>query len=175
MLLKQKTFWIFIFTFLISTSFYGLGSGVQATITPEATFSSNPFLMSYELSGTYRFDKNPVIIGAGLNSFFDNDFYLGASCFVDYLLINKQIHNTLNFYSGIGLKGDFSTNFKQSYFIKGGIPVLFGFSKLFYDGYLELYADQAIKPTFNYIIKPFRTSYNFSLGFPFTFGIRFHF
>ncbi len=164
-----------LFLFIVAP-FFSLGSGFQATVTPEVHFNSTSlFSLNYDISGSYRFDKHPVVLGAGINAFYADDFFFGLSVFSNYWFINTQVHNTLNFYSAIGVKGDFSTNFKQSYDIKAGIPFTFGLTKLFYDGYLELYGEQSIKPTFVYEIKPLMTAYHFSLAFPVTFGVRFHF
>lgn len=168
MISKRKiTALIFTFALFISGAF-ATGAGVQAGFKPGVLFNQNDkFLSSFSgtLSGSLRLSRIPLVVGAGFEA--GQDGY-GLMAFADYWVADIQIKNTWNFYSGFGFCGDVLTNNFKNFSFSAGTRFFFGFNWLFYDNYLEVFAQQNVVPTY-------KSSNEFVVAFPFEAGIRMHF
>ena len=79
---------------------------------------------------------------------YGNSPYQSFSAFADYRTIDIQLVNTWSLYSGFGASAKFLTDDFKDWSLAAGARFFAGVNTLFYDGYLELYAQQNFVPTY---------------------------
>ena len=89
--------------------------------------------------------------------------------------IDIQIVNTWSLYSGFGASAKFLTDDFKDWSLAAGARFFAGVNTLFYDGYLELYAQQNIVPTYLKKLGQGDSDASFMLCLPFEAGLRMHF
>ncbi len=156
---------------ILASNLFATGAGVQVGGNPgifinEDTAKLEKF--SATIIGTMRLSRLPLAFGFGFEaaSYF-SDFSYGLTGFADYYAIDIQLKNTWNLFSGFGAQASLITpDFSDWTFIAG--PRFFvGVNRLFYDNYLEVFAQQNIVPSFS--------KEAFFLDLPFEAGVRMHF
>ncbi|MCR5063368.1 MAG: hypothetical protein K6A89_08810 [Treponema sp.] len=160
--------------FLTTFKCFSLGAGMQIGVNPFSISSSEESVNSFEgnVTGTLRFSRLPFVVGAGFNAGMRNsDFIFGLSTFADWYIIDLQIKNIWNFYSGIGVIGNLNFNTDFNYFPEAGSKVFIGTSVIFIDNFIELNLQANAQPSV--IFKSEEPE--FRLSFPIESGIRFHF
>lgn len=178
----KKIFILSSIYFFIMTSCFSLGAGVQGSVFP--SFNTNENGIKYNginasVTGTVRLLRIPVVFGFGME-LGDNTkhFSFGANGFADWWLIEHQIHNSWNFFMGLGISGRILTDSSWNWTTGANLRIVTGMNYLIYDGYLELYAQNAIAPGF---LKQFSSSTlsaspaTFNLIIPLEMGMRIHF
>ena len=160
--------------FLIPLKGYSIGAGIQIGINPFSISNSEYSENSFEgnITGTLRFSRLPLAAGAGFNAgICDSDFIFGFSTFADCFIIDHQIKNNWNFYSGIGLIGNLNFDTAFNVFPEAGTRVFLGTSVIFIDNFIELNLQANAQPSV--LFK--NEEPEFRLSFPIESGIRFHF
>ena len=157
--------------FLISSKAFTLGAGAQIGFVPGLLINQDDIKLentTANVTGTFKMERLPVTIGSGIEfGKIYSDFGYGFSLFADYRTIDVQLKNTWNFYSGFGASVKFLTDDFDDWKLAAGARFFAGCNWLFYDGYLELYVQQNVVPT--YFDK------DFMLYFPLETGLRMHF
>ena len=158
---------------------YSLGAGIQLGAVPGILINQDDIKfeeLTANITGTFKLERLPVTAGTGLEfGKFYSDFNYGFSAFADYRTIDIQIVNTWSLYSGFGANAKFLTDDFKDWSFAAGARFFAGVNTLFYDGYLELYAQQNVVPT--YLKNLGRSDGNaaFMLCLPFEAGLRMHF
>ena len=155
------------------------GAGVQAGLNPGLFINEEkvkPEVFTGTLTGTFRFSRIPVAAGIGLEGgkVFD-DFSYGISAFADYYAIDVQLRNTWNMYSGFGSSAAILTSHFDSWTVAAGARFFAGVNWLYYDNFLEFYAQQNIVPTCLKSLSNSDSKGIFVLKLPLEAGVRFHF
>ena len=157
--------------FLLVTGLFATGAGVQVGGNPgifinEDTAKLEKF--SGTITGTMRLSRLPVAFGFGFEagSYF-SDFAFGLKGFADYYTVDLQLENTWNLISGFGAQASFITSDFSDWTFIAGPRFFIGVNRLFYDNYLEVFAQQNIVPSFS--------KEAFFLDLPLEAGIRMHF
>ena len=167
------------FIICFCSKLFATGAGVQIGGNPGLYINDNsvkPDYFSGTLTGTLRFSRIPMSVGFGFEagkSF--SDFAYGLSGFADYYLIDVQLKNTWNFYSGLGIEGNLLTPDFKDWSASAGARLFVGMNWLFYDNYLEFYAQQNIVPGWIKSLSQSDSKGAFILKLPLEAGIRFHF
>ena len=160
-----------IFVFSFSTKAFALGAGIQIGVVPGILINQDDVKLENitgNVTGTFRMERLPLTVGSGLEfGKVFSDFDYGFSLFADYRAIDFQLINTWNFYSGFGAVAKLLTSDFSDWNVAAGVRFFAGMNWLFYDGYLELYAQQNVVPTY------FKN--DFILCLPFEAGVRTHF
>lgn len=165
---------------ILVSGLFATGAGVQAGGNPGLFINEEkvkPEKFSGTLTGTMRFSRLPVAAGLGFEAgkFFD-DFSYGLTGFADYYAIDLQLENTWNLYSGFGMSASLLTSDFKNWTAGLGTRFFLGMNWLFYDNYLEIFAQQNIVPQW---IRPLKSGDDikaaFMLGLPLEAGIRMHF
>ena len=158
---------------------YSLGAGIQLGAVPGILINQDDIKfeeLTANITGTFKLERLPVTAGTGLEfGKLYSDFNYGFSAFADYRAIDLQLVNTWSLYSGFGASAKFLTKDFKNWSLAAGARFFAGVNTLFYDGYLELYAQQNIVPT--YLKNLGRSDGNaaFMLCLPFEAGLRMHF
>ena len=158
---------------------YSLGAGIQLGAVPGILINQDDIKfeeLTANITGTFKLERLPVTAGTGLElGKVYSDFNYGFSAFADYRAINLQLVNTWSLYSGFGASAKLLTDDFKDWSIAAGARFFAGVNTLFYDGYLELYAQQNFVPT--YLKNLGRSDGNaaFMLCLPFEAGLRMHF
>lgn len=168
MISKRKISALIITLFLSLSAAFATGAGIQAGLKPEVLINQhgkdfNGF--SGTISGSLRLSRIPLVVGAGLE--LGKEGY-GLMAFADYWVVDLQVKNTCNFYSGFGFCADVLTKSFKDFSYSAGTRFFAGLNWLFYDNYLEVFAQQNIVPTY-------KSTNNFIIALPFEAGIRMHF
>ena len=156
-----------------------LGAGIQFGAVPGILFNQDDIKLeelTANITGTFKLERLPVTAGTGLEfGKLYSDFNYGFSAFADYRAIDLQLVNTWSLYSGFGASAKFLTDDFKDWSLAAGARFFAGVNTLFYDGYLELYAQQNVVPT--YLKNLGRSDGNaaFMLCLPFEAGLRMHF
>ena len=157
--------------FFVTTGAHALGAGVQVSGIPELLLNQkyiNYDKLTTNISGTFKMERIPFTVGSGIEiGSFLSDLDYGFSLFSDFRAIDFQLVNTCSIYSGIGASVKFLTTDFRNWFIAAGARCFAGVSLLFYDGYLEFYAQQNVVPTY--------MKNTFIMCLPFETGMRMHF
>ena len=168
-MISRKKTTALIFTFILFFSnVFAIGAGVQAGLQPKFRLNQdgqNLSSFSGTLTGSLRFSRLPLVVGAGFEA--GKDGY-GLMAFADYWVADVQLINTCNFYSGFGLCGDLLTPNFKSFSYSVGARFFAGLNWLFYDNALEVFAQMNLVPTY-------KSNKDFLLALPFEAGIRMHF
>lgn len=166
--------------FLLSSSVFAIGAGIQLSVKPALNFETNNsngnpvFFMGENFTGTYRTERFPAVYAVGLDLEQKNEsIFIGVNGTFDYWLFEKQLVNILNCYGAVGATADFRFASNNQMDFDAGLRGVLGLNWHFYDGYLELYCQQVVSPLFVQDIKKGKPSFN--LAFPFESGIRIHF
>lgn len=166
-----------LFLFFSSNAFC-TGAGIQIGKVPGIGFvkdGGNSFALMYNVTGTLRFSRLPMTVGAGITARPLGTYHgplLGFSAFADYYILDVQAKNTWSIFSGIGVSGRviFSLyNFTP--FPEAGIRLFAGSSWTFWDGYLELHTQLNVTPSL--LFKD--DGAEFRIEFPLEVGLRWHF
>lgn len=164
---------------LFNSNIFAIGAGIQAGAVPGMLINeSNVKFENFtcNITGTVRLSRFPIVAGTGFEfGKFFSDFDFGFSAFADYWAIDCQLKNTWNLFSGFGLSCKFLTNDFRNWNLETGPRFFAGINRLFYDGYLEFYAQQNIVPTYIKNISNSETKAAFMLYLPFETGLRMHF
>ena len=161
------------------TSLSATGAGFQLGGNPGLVINSNsvkPEKLSATVTGTVKLSRIPLAAGFGFEagkSF--SDFAYGLYGFADYWIIDLQLKNTWNFYSGCGASGTVLTSDFKNWSAGGGARIFAGMNWLFWDNYLELYIQQNIVPGYMITFNETDSKGRFMLCLPFEAGLRFHF
>ena len=173
---------IILTSFLIAFTAFSLnasGAGFQLGLFPSLKISEDCIQSSdfdINATGTVRCSRIPLVFGAGiLAGFKDSAINAGFSAFSDWWIIDSQIENTWNIFSGFGLGTTLKSNFSDSLEINLGPRFFTGMNWLFWDNYLELYIQQNINPVFSKDLKNKNSESSLKMYFPFETGLRFHF
>ena len=162
-----------------STKLFATGAGAQLGCNPGILINDNKAgleMFTGNVTGTVRLARFPIVAGAGLEGGkLYSDFNYGFSAFADYWLIDYQLNNTWNLFSGIGLSGKLLTKDFKDCSLAGGARIFAGVNYLLYDGYLEFYAQQNIVPTCVKNLSKSDSDPAFMLCLPLEAGLRMHF
>lgn len=181
---KLKIAIAIIFLIFTSTTF-ATGAGVIAGVKPgffinEDGNSSSGIMTT--VSGSFHVSRIPLVVGLGVElgkpQNFNNiadQMLIGVSGFVDYWIIDYQIKNTSNFIAGFGLTLGLLTPDIKDWNLYMGARFFAGFTWLFFDNYIEVFAQQNFIPTYHKNLKTAESPYAMNLGLPFEFGVRLHF
>lgn len=154
-----------------STKIFALGAGAQIGGIPGLLINQDDISLeniTANITGTFKMERVPLIIGSGLEFgkiYSDSEY--GFSLFADYRTIDVQLINTWSFYSGFGASLKFLTRDFSDWSIAAGARFFAGMNWLFYDGFLELYVQQNVVPTY--------LNNDFILCLPLETGVRMHF
>ena len=169
-----------LFTLCLSSKIFATGAGIQAGGNPGLLINENNIKVdkiSASLVGTMRFASIPMAVGFGFEAGkFLSDFSYGFTGFADYYAVDLQLKNTWNLYSGFGATGSLLTSNFKDWTASAGARFFIGTNLLFWDNYLELYAQQNIVPTY---VRPLKADKelkgSFMLNLPLEAGVRMHF
>ena len=169
---RIKFFFIAAFSiFSFSTKGFALGAGIQFSGIPGLLINQDEVTlgnMTGNVTGTYRLERVPLTVGSGLEfGEVYSDFDYGFSLFADYRAFNFQLINAWSFYSGFGAVAKLLTSDFSDWNVAAGARFFAGMNWLFYDGYLELYVQQNVVPTY--------LRNDFMLNLPLETGVRMHF
>ena len=174
----------------IFSNVHAIGAGVQTGIKPIIFINENGSCTSGltgTLVGTVKFNRVPVSLGGGFeagnacllaandNKAFTPDLVYGFTIFADYNIIDLQIKNTWNFYSGLGLGTGLLTKNLIDWNIYADARIFTGMNWLFFDNYIELFTQLNVIPTYQKNIKSNFKKAVFTLAFPIEAGFRIHF
>ena len=158
---------------------YSLGAGIQLGAVPGILINQDDIKfeeLTANVTGTFKLERLPVTAGTGLEfGKLYSDFNYGFSAFADYRTIDIQIVNTWSLYSGFGASAKFLTDDFKDWSFAAGARFFAGVNTLFYDGYLELYAQQNVVPTYLKNLSRSDGNTAFMLCLPFEAGLRMHF
>lgn len=177
--LKKTLISLVILASVFSGKAFATGAGIQAGLNPgifinHETKSLENF--TGNITGSLRLSRIPAVIGAGFEGGkFFSDFNYGLSLFGDYWALEHQLKNTWSLYSGFGASAKFLTDDFKDWSLSAGARFFAGINTLFYDGYLELYAQQNIVPTYLKELTRKDSTAAFMLCLPFEAGLRMHF
>lgn len=165
---------LFVFFITVPTKLFSLGAGVQIGFNPitisDSKFSENTF--EGNITGTLHLSRLPFVVGAGFNSGIQNsDYIFGISGFADWWILDVQLVNIWNLYSGIGVTGNLNFNTNFDLFPGAGARVFIGTSLIFLDNFIELNLQANAQPSVVFI----KSEPSFQLKFPVEAGIRWHF
>lgn len=166
---SKKHIFSFIIFICISFNCYSNGAGIQFSAIPSTEG------ITADVKGTMRLMELPLSFGFGFECGSRNDeFKLGLSGYSDYWLLDLQLYNTLSFFAGPGIGIHVLTDNDLNFSGIAGLRAIIGFDWLFYDHYLELFAQGGVEPG---IAVPFSNpeSSQFNLNFPCEIGLRVHF
>lgn len=165
--------------FLFSNNIFSLGAGIQFGGIPGLLINQEEISLeniSVNITGTFRMERLPLTLGSGLEfGKINSDSGYGMSIFADYRALDLQLKNTWSFYSGFGTSLKFLTNDFDKWTLAAGARFFAATSWLFYDGYLELYLQQNLVPTYLKVLGNSEKEADFILCLPLEAGIRFHF
>ena len=176
----KKIITLTLLLFILITSLFATGAGIQVGGNPGLFINEENVKLekfSGTLTGTMRFSRIPVAAGLGFEAgkFFD-EFSYGLTGYADYYVLDLQLENNWNLYSGFGMSCSLLTSDFKNWTAGLGTRFFLGMNWLFYDNYLEIFAQQNIVPEW---IRPLKSSDNvkaaFMLGLPLEAGIRMHF
>ncbi|MCR5401065.1 MAG: hypothetical protein K6E78_05650 [Treponema sp.] len=97
----------------------------------------------------------------------NNNFLLSGV--LDYRLFEKEIKSNLIFYTNAGIKSAF--DFSEQALLSLAPRAVFGLSFILFDGYLELFLQQAAEQNISFIFED-QLSLDFPLTLPFSIGFR---
>lgn len=174
----KTTFAATILLLIFTSKIFATGAGVQIGAVPgiyinQASADLEKF--SGTIVGTMKLSRVPMVVGAGFEGGkYFSDFDIGFSAFADYWFFDYQLINTWNLFSGFGASGKlFTSNFKD-WNLAAGARFFAGVNCTFWDGYMEVYAQQNIVPTYIANLKKINSG-SFMLCLPFETGVRLHF
>lgn len=168
---------LFLTLLLSITGLFATGAGIQFGGFPSVKVSEEGIksdAFDVNVTGTIRCTRIPLVFGSGITAGLSpENKAFGFSAFSDLWIIDTQIENIWNFYSGFGLSSviKFSSENKTSLTLS---PRFFaGMNWLFTDNFIEIYCQQNLEPSFVYYFN--YKSESFNLYFPLEAGLRFHF
>ncbi|MCR4580849.1 MAG: hypothetical protein K5681_10945 [Treponema sp.] len=161
----------------IFISSYATGAGAQLGIFPAAIINQDickADTFEVNATGTVRCSSIPLVFGLGLTfgSVASNE-ELGLSAFADWWIIDSQIKNTWNIYSGFGVSAGLKLDFNNSFYLTTGPRFFLGTNLLFLDHFIEVYAQQNLVPSLCMTMGS--SDKLFRLYLPFEAGLRLHF
>ena len=165
---------------ILASGLSATGAGIQAGGNPGLFINEeNAKLEKFSgtLTGTMRFSRIPLAAGLGFEAGkFFGDFSYGLTGFADYYAIDLQLYNTWNLISGFGAQASIITSDFSNWTFTAGPRFFIGVNRLFYDNYIEVFAQQSIVPEY---IRPLKSAEDikaaFLLNLPLEAGIRMHF
>jgi len=167
------------FLLSLSSKIFATGAGVQISGNPGLFMNEENIKLERftgKITGTMKFSRLPLALGFGLEAGKNfSDFSYGLTGFVDYNIVDLQIKNTWNFYSGFGAEASLLTKNFNSLTASAGARFFAGTSWLFIDNYLEFYLQQNLVPGFVKDLKASDSKPAFMLSLPLEAGIRMHF
>ena len=176
---KKIILTVFTLLFSFNTNFFALGAGAQIGCIPGLLINQDDISlenMTANITGSFKMERVPLTLGSGIEfGKIYSDFGYGFSLFADYRTLDLQLKNTWSFYSGFGASVKFLTDDFTNWVFATGARFFAGTSWLFYDGYLELYLQQNLVPTYVKNLKQSEQEPDFMLCLPLEAGIRFHF
>ena len=164
--------------FLFNSKIFETGAGIQIGAVPGIYINQDSVKLekfSGSLIGTMKFSKVPMAVGAGFEGGkYFSDFDFGLSAFADYWFFDIQLKNTWNLFSGFGASGKLFTPDFKDWNLAAGARFFVGVNCSFWDGYMEVYAQQTVVPTYIADLKKIKNG-SFMLCIPFETGVRLHF
>ncbi|MCR5189245.1 MAG: hypothetical protein K6C97_09945 [Treponema sp.] len=174
---KRLAIFFILISGLFSFNTFALGAGVQIGLIPAFDINQDGIKVNdfeANLTGTVKLFRIPAAFGFGMNAGMeDSKFIFGAAGFFDYWVMDLQLKNTWNLYSGFGLYGKFMFNTDSKAQTSIGPRFFLGCNWLFIDNYLEYYAQITAIPTYVRNLSDSRGF--FRLNLPFETGLRLHF
>ncbi|MBP5520769.1 MAG: hypothetical protein J6X84_09380 [Treponema sp.] len=171
------TFFVVIFVFI--SKGFSTGAGIQAGIVPGVLINKDEVpshKLTTVLTGTIKSGRLPLVVGFGFEAGQTlTDFSYGIKGFCDYWLIENQLQNTWNFFSGLGFSGSIQTYDFQDFNFEVSARAFVGMNWLFYDHFLEFYVQQNIAPTYIKSTNDLVQKNNYLINFPFEAGLRMHY
>lgn len=165
----KKIFISLICVLIVNIKLFATGAGAQAAIIPGSEG------IKADLKGTVRLMNIPLVFGFGIEAGTENNILnFGFSGFSDYWIIDKQLHNTINFYAGPGISAHIYINEGKSWQCLLGARGIVGINFLLYDNYLEFYLQGGIEPS-AFIPITEKTQLKYRTNFPCETGFRVHF
>ena len=168
-----------VFFLAINSNIFSLGAGFQISAVPGLSISQDNIKtdkMTSNITGTFSLSRIPLTIGSGIDiGKLNSEFGYGISFFGDFKAADFQITNLLNLYSGFGSSIKFVTSNFKDYTLTAGARFFAGLNRFFYDGYLELYFQQNIVPSYLKNLQDSNSKPGFMLYLPFESGLRLHF
>jgi hypothetical protein len=165
---------------MLASSLSATGAGVQVGGNPGIFINEDSVKLekfSGILTGSMRLSRIPLAFGFGFEagSYF-SEFAYGFRGFADYYAIDLQLYNTWNLISGFGAQASIITSDFSNWTFTAGPRFFIGVNRLFYDNYIEVFAQQSIVPEY---IRPLKSAEDikaaFLLNLPLEAGIRMHF
>lgn len=180
----MKTHYKSLFIILLCLTFFtsrifAIGAGIQAGIIPGFLIDekqSSPNGFTGNITGTLSLFRFPLTAGSGLvfgKSASVSNF--GFSAFADYRVLDLQLHKNWLFYSGFGASAKILTSDFSAWQLTAGARFFLGVKTTIYDGFLELYGQQNLVPTYVKNLNDSAAKADFMLCLPLEAGIRMHF
>lgn len=174
--MKKIIIFTIFFSFLSSFSF-ALGTGVQAGAGPSFDVDNTEVQYSnldVSLIGTIKFFRIPAVFGFGIEAEkLNSETLVGASTFFDYWILDCQLHNTWNLYSGVGISAKFLMDSNKNSAIDLGPRIFIGSNWLFLDNYIEYYVQLNAVPSYFKNLSGGNGTYRLST--PIETGVRLHY
>ncbi len=164
---NMKRNFIFTLCFLIfGANVFAMGIGPQIDFTTGADEGNAIFQAG--ISCSIKNDNFPLVISVATDyNFSENSF--NASVTGDYWLLNPMVGDYCSFFAGPGAYAG-GTFFDDKAFFCAAPRLVLGFSWIFYDGFLEYFAQAAVQPEWK-----IGENCGFSLKIPCNAGIRLYF
>ena len=165
--------------FLFNFGAFATGAGLQFGADPGIFINQDEVkakVLAANITGTVRLSRLPLVAGAGFEGGkYFSDFNYGFSAFCDYWALDLQLENTWSIYSGFGASTRLLTDDFSDWKLETAARFFTGVNRLFYDGYLEVYAQQNIAPSYITALNDNASKGIFMLYLPFEAGLRMHF
>lgn len=157
-----------VIVFLFSVNIFALGIGPSLDFSTGTDFCETEPILQAGVSCSIKTDNIPLVFDVATDfNFYENDFALYETC--DYWLFNPEIGDYAYFFAGFGEKAGILFSADDFYFNVAPRAV-FGLNWIFYDGFLEYFAQVAVEP--NFLLG---SENDFYLNFPLNIGVRFYF
>ncbi len=168
-----------LFALCITSNVFATATGIKIEGSPGLLINdSNVKLdrLTGKFIGNMKFGRIPISTGLGI-AFGKNadEFSYGIAGFIDYYVLDIQLKNTWNLFSGFGAEGDLLTKNLYDWKASFGAKFFIGMNWLLYDNYLELYVQQNVVPTYVKDLNESGLKGDFILSLPLEYGIRMHF
>lgn len=162
----KRNFFSAIVTLIFCLNVFSMGIGPQLDFTTGT--DGNDTIFQAGISCSIKNDNFPLVISVATDyDFSENSF--NTSVTGDYWLFNPMLGDHCSFFAGSGAYVG-GTFFDDKAFFCAAPRFVLGFSWIFYDGFLEYFAQAAIQPEWN-----IGGTTEFDLKIPFNAGIRLYF
>ncbi len=168
-----------LFLLCLTTKIFATATGVQIGGNPGLYITDTNIeleRLTGKFLGTAKAGRLPLTTGFGFEFGKNaNEFSYGITGFADYYVIDIQLENTWNLFSGFGVEGNLLTKTLYDWTASMGARFFIGMNWIFYDNYIELYFQQNIVPTYVKELNEPGLAGDFILCLPLEVGVRMHF